>query len=39
MGQKKNTCRVLMGKSEGERDHIEVTGVDCRIVLKWIFKI
>jgi len=27
-----------MGKSEGKRDHLEDTGVDVRIILRWIFR-
>jgi hypothetical protein len=27
-----------MGKPEGKRDHLKDTGVDGRIILRWIFK-
>jgi hypothetical protein len=36
MGKKRN-ARVLEQKSEG-RYHLEITGVDGRIVLKWTFR-
>jgi hypothetical protein len=29
--------RVLVGRP-GQRDHLEDLGVDCRIILKWMFK-
>jgi hypothetical protein len=30
--------RVLVGKPEGERDHLEDPRVDGRIILRWIFR-
>jgi hypothetical protein len=30
--------RVLVGKPEGERDHLEEPGVYGRIILRWIFR-
>ena len=36
MGQKRGPCKVLVGKPD-RRNHLEVPGVDGRIILKWIF--
>jgi len=30
--------KVLVGKPEGERDHLGDPGVDGRIILRWIFR-
>jgi hypothetical protein len=35
MEEKRGACRVLVGKPE-KRNHLEDTGVDGRIILKWI---
>jgi hypothetical protein len=32
MGEERSSYRVLVGKSEGERDHLEDLGVDGRII-------
>jgi len=37
MGERRDVYSVLVGKLR-ERDHLEVPGVDGRIILKWIFK-
>jgi hypothetical protein len=37
MGERRGAYRVLVGKPE-ERDHLEFSGVDGRIILKWISK-
>ena len=34
MGERRGVCRVLVGKPEGKRE----TGVDGRIILRWIFR-
>jgi hypothetical protein len=36
MGEKKNACRILMGKPE--RIHLKDTGVDGRVILKQILQ-
>jgi len=36
-GEKSGTCRVLVWGLR-ERDYLEDTGVDERIILKWIFR-
>jgi len=36
MGERKVAYRILMGKPEGESDHLEDPGVDERIILRWI---
>jgi hypothetical protein len=36
MGERKGVYRVLVGKPE-RRNHLEDTGLDGRIILKWIF--
>ena len=37
MGESLGVYRLLVGKPEG-RDHLEDSGVDLRIILKWIFR-
>jgi hypothetical protein len=37
MGEKRGVCRVLMGNLR-ERDHLGDTGLDGRIILRWIFR-
>jgi hypothetical protein len=37
VGEKRGAYRILVGRPEG-RDHLEDSGVDVRIILKWIFK-
>ena len=37
MGERRGVYRVLVGKRE-ERDHLEDTGIDGRIILRWIFR-
>jgi len=36
-GEERNMYRVLVGKTEGKKDHLEDLGVDGRI-LNWIFQ-
>jgi hypothetical protein len=36
-GQRRGVYRVLVGKHEGKR-HLEYTGVDEWIILRWIFR-
>jgi len=38
MEQRRGVYRVLVGKPEGERDHLEDPGVDGRLILRWIFR-
>jgi hypothetical protein len=38
MGKRKVVYRVLVGKPEGKREHLEDPGVDERIILRWIFR-
>jgi hypothetical protein len=35
MGEGRNLNRVLVGKAEGERDHLKDQGVDGRVGSKW----
>jgi hypothetical protein len=35
MGEGRNVYRVLVGKPEGEKDHLKDQGVDGRIGSKW----
>jgi hypothetical protein len=37
MGERRGTCRVLVGKPE-RRDHLEDPGIDGRFILGWIFR-
>jgi hypothetical protein len=37
MGERRVAYRVLVGKMR-ERGHLEDTGVDGRIILRWIFR-
>jgi hypothetical protein len=37
MWEGRGAYRILVGRPEG-RNHLEDTGVDWRIILKWIFK-
>jgi hypothetical protein len=37
MGEMRGLYRVLLGKLKG-RDHLGDSGVDGRIILRWIFK-
>jgi hypothetical protein len=37
MGEKRNECRILVGKLK-ERDHLEDLRVDGRIILECVFK-
>jgi hypothetical protein len=36
MGERRGVYRVLVGKIEG-KSHLEDSGVDGRIILRWIF--
>jgi len=38
MGERRGAHRVLVGKPEGKRDQLEDSGVDKRIILRWIFR-
>jgi hypothetical protein len=38
MRERRDACSILMGYLR-ERDHLEDSGVDGRILLKWFFKI
>ena len=37
MEERRGVYRVLVGKPE-ERDHLYETGIDGRIILRWIFR-
>jgi hypothetical protein len=36
MGERRGVHKVLVGKPE-EKNHLEDTGVDGRIILRWLF--
>ena len=36
MGERRDVYRVLVWKPEG-KDHLEDTGIDGRIIIRWIF--
>jgi hypothetical protein len=36
-GDRRGVYRVLVGKPQGERDHLGDGGVGVRIILEWIF--
>jgi len=38
VGERRGVYRVLVGKPEGERDHLENPGVGGRIILRWLFR-
>jgi hypothetical protein len=38
MGERRSAYRDLVGRLEGERDHLRDLGVDGKIILKWISK-
>jgi hypothetical protein len=38
MGDRRNTCRVLVWANLRERDHLDGLGVDGRIIFKLILK-
>jgi hypothetical protein len=38
MGARRGVYRALVGKPEGERDHLEEPGIYGRIILRWIFR-
>ena len=38
VGERRGVYRVLVGKPERERDHLEDCSVDGRIILRWIFR-
>ena len=38
VGDRRSANRILVGKPERERDHLEDQGVDGRIILRWIFR-
>lgn len=37
-GERRSAYWVLIGKPEGERDHLEALAVDRKIILKLVFK-
>ena len=37
MGERRGVYRVLVGNLK-ERDHLEGSGIDGRIILRWIFR-
>jgi hypothetical protein len=37
MGEKRGVYRVLVGKPEGKRPHVD-PGLDGKIILRWIFR-
>jgi hypothetical protein len=39
MGKKRNTCRLLVGKSEGKRPLGRQRDIDGRIILRYILEI
>ena len=38
MGESRDVYRVLVGKFEGKKNHLEDPGVDGRIILRWIIR-
>jgi len=38
MAESRDVYRVLVGKSERKKNHLEDPGVDGRIILRWIFR-
>jgi len=38
MGESRDVYRVLVGKSERKKNHLEDPGVDVRIILRWIIR-
>jgi hypothetical protein len=38
LGKRRGVYRVLVGKPEGEREHLEDLGEFGRIILSWIFR-
>ena len=38
MGEKRGIYRVFVWENLRERDHLEDTGLDGRIILRWVFR-
>ena len=38
MGERKGVYKVMVGKPNGERGHLEDPSEDGRIILRWIFR-